>query len=95
MTDDAFVLLQHLLDLDLRLADEDELMPDGVWRPHPEIGLVREEGWWNQPPAADELPINKAGVDLAEGLAVVEDLRFSLGEWAIEDRDHSGDAFIT
>src|SRR5258708_19002748 len=58
--------------------------------PHPEIGSVREKAWWDQSPTADELVINEADVDLAKGLAVVEQVELPTGH-SIECRDQFRD----
>src|SRR6266436_7531265 len=72
IADDLIVTLQRLLHLNLRATDEHELVLHRVRSPHPEVGLIREETWRDQAPTADELTVDEAGVDLAKGLAVVE-----------------------
>jgi len=41
------VALEHFLDLDLAAPDEGELVADWALGPHPEIGLVGDEGSWD------------------------------------------------
>lgn len=88
MSNDGLIAVQHPLDLYLRLANEHELMPDRFRCPHPEVRLARKERRWYQAPTADELVIDKAGVDLAKGLTVVEDVGIVSGQgWTTEGVD--------
>lgn len=80
MPNDGLIAIEHSLDLYLRLANEHELMPDRFRCPHPEVRLARKERRRDQAPTADELVIDKAGVDFAKGLAVVKDVGIVSGQ---------------